>query len=43
VLLTRVFFIGAAENPKICVALPRQNAHLLSVNDPFASVASFDF
>jgi hypothetical protein len=30
-------------NPKLCVTLHRQNAHLFRVNPGFASVASLDF
>ena len=32
-----------SENPKLCVTLPRQNAHLPNVNSAFVSVASLDF
>ena len=32
-----------SKNPKLCVTLPQQNAHLLHVNCAFASVASLDF
>jgi superfamily I DNA/RNA helicase len=34
---------GTSENPKLCVTLPRQNAHLPNVNSAFVSVASLDF
>jgi hypothetical protein len=33
---------GASKNPKYCVTLPRQNAHLRQVNSAFVSVASLD-
>ena len=33
---------GTSNYPKLCVTLPRQNAHLLYVNCAFASVASLD-
>ena len=32
-----------SKNPKLCVTLHRQNAHLLQVTSAFASVASLDF
>ena len=35
--------MGTSNNPKLCVTLHRQNAHLLHVNSAFASVASLDF
>ena len=35
--------MGTPNNPKLCVTLLRQNAHLLHVNCAFASVASLDF
>jgi len=34
---------GTYGNPKLCVTLYRQNAHLLQVNSAFTSVASLDF
>jgi dihydropteroate synthase len=34
---------GASTNPKLCVTLYQQNAHLLRVNSASASVASLDF
>jgi ribosomal protein S18 acetylase RimI-like enzyme len=34
---------GTSKNPKLCVTLHRQNAHLLQVNSAFVSVASLDF
>jgi hypothetical protein len=35
--------MGTSKNPKLCVTLLRQNAHLPYVNSAFASVASLDF
>jgi hypothetical protein len=35
--------MGTSKNPKLCVTLHRQNAHLPFVNSAFASVASLDF
>jgi hypothetical protein len=35
--------MATSENPKLCVTLLRQNAHLPYVNSAFASVASLDF
>jgi len=37
------FSEATSENPELCVTLPRQNAHLPSVNSAFVSVASLDF
>ena len=34
---------ATSESPELCVALPRQNAHLPNVNSAFVSVASLDF
>ena len=34
---------GTPKNPKLCVTLLQQNAHLPQVNCAFASVASLDF
>jgi hypothetical protein len=35
--------MGTSKNVKLCVMRPRQNAHLLCVNDLFVTVASLDF
>jgi len=35
--------LASSENPKLCVTLLRQNAHLPNVNSAFVSVASLDF
>ena len=35
--------MATSENPKLCVTLPIQNAHLPVVNSAFISVASLDF
>ena len=35
--------MGTPNNPKLCVTLLQQNAHLLHVNCASASVESFDF
>ena len=32
-----------SNNPKLCVTLLQQNAHLLHVNCAFSSIASLDF